>query len=80
MQSDWRSSWFMFQIRPSIKAFSTCPAGTECCDDWTIQSGHAVLHVALADGSVRAVNRGITDETWRRALLPRDGETLGGDW
>lgn len=80
MKSDWTSNTFLFQAKPSIVAFSSCPAGQECCDDWRGQSGHEVMNVVLADGSVRSVNTGISDVTWVRAMLPRDGQILGGDW
>jgi len=46
----------------------------------TVQSGHSGLNVALADGSVRVVNVGISPETWRGVMLPNDGSINGGDW
>jgi prepilin-type N-terminal cleavage/methylation domain-containing protein len=71
---------FMFQVRPLPRQPSTCPAGADCCDNWRAQTGHTAMNVALADGSVRTVARGISQTTWDHALLPRDGETLGSDW
>jgi hypothetical protein len=29
---------------------------------------------------VRVVSPGISQTTWTRALLPRDGQVLGNDW
>jgi len=71
---------FMFQIRPIPKPKTSCPAGRDCCDVMTVQSGHQGLTVALADGSVRSVNTGMDVETWRRLMQPRDGEVLPGEW
>ena len=45
----------------------------------TAQSGHTALNVALADGSVRGIASASLD-TWRRDLLPNDGETMDSDW
>jgi prepilin-type N-terminal cleavage/methylation domain-containing protein len=71
----------LFQTRPLPKPISQCPAGKECCDNWRAQSGHSYgMNVALADGSVRMVSRNISQDTWNRAMLPRDGLPLGNDW
>ena len=43
-------------------------------------AGEVGLSVAMADGSVRAVNRGMDPATWRRLMLPRDGEPITGEW
>jgi prepilin-type N-terminal cleavage/methylation domain-containing protein len=40
----------------------------------------AGILVGLADGSVRLVNATISPVTWRRALDPKDGQVMGGDW
>jgi prepilin-type N-terminal cleavage/methylation domain-containing protein/prepilin-type processing-associated H-X9-DG protein len=61
----------MFQDRPLPKD----------CDNWRAQSGHrGGMNVALADGSVRNVSPAISQATWTAALLPNDGQPLGGDW
>jgi hypothetical protein len=65
---------FLYQIRP------TTSNGPEGCNSLTAQSGHNVVNVALADGSVRGLGAGISLNTWRQAMLPRDGEPLGSDW
>ncbi len=70
----------MFQVRPLPLDYYHCPAGKECCDNWRTQTGHHAMNVTMADGSVRGVSGGISQETWDRALLPRDGLTLGSDW
>jgi Protein of unknown function (DUF1559)/Domain of unknown function (DUF4190) len=41
--------------------------------------GSGVLPVALADGSVRLLNR-VSDQTLRAAITPAGGEVMGGDW
>jgi len=70
---------FPYQIRPLIIP-SQCPAGKECCNSLTVQSGHNVLNIALADGSVRGLKAGISPATWQAALLPDDGQKPGSDW
>lgn len=71
---------FMFQIKPLARKPGSCPPGRECCNSLTAQTGHSSLNIALADGSVRTVNRDIGSETWYRAMQPRDGLPLGNDW
>jgi prepilin-type N-terminal cleavage/methylation domain-containing protein len=69
-----------FQIKPLPRPFSQCPAGAECCNSLTVQSGHASLTVAMADGSVRSVTDRVSTETWGRLMMPRDGQALEADW
>jgi Protein of unknown function (DUF1559) len=38
------------------------------------------MMVGLADGSVRLVNSGVSQQTWGRAVDPADGVPLGSDW
>jgi len=71
---------FSFQVKPVPQPVKTCPKGVDCCNVMTVQSGHSGLNVALADGSVRVVNVGISPETWRGVMLPNDGSINGGDW
>jgi prepilin-type N-terminal cleavage/methylation domain-containing protein len=71
---------FMYQIKPLPLAPGSCPAGADCCDSLTAQSGHSSLNVALADGSVRTLSAGMSPDTWRQVMLPRDGEAIGSDW
>jgi prepilin-type N-terminal cleavage/methylation domain-containing protein len=79
---DWHQNpnTLMFQLRPQANNAPQCPAGQECCDNWRAQTAHAAMNVALADGSVRSVHRGISQTTWDNALRPRDGNPLGSDW
>ncbi|HLW67999.1 MAG TPA: DUF1559 domain-containing protein [Gemmataceae bacterium] len=75
---------YMFQIRPKL---GICPT---CCDNWRGQTGHSVYQVAMADGSVKAISPGISNnenwttyaetKTWDRLMLPRDGQPLGDDY
>src|SRR5262249_51033544 len=71
---------FYFQIQPVPRSAASCPKGAECCDSLTVQTGHSALNVALADASVRSLTRGMSADTWRQALLPRDGEVMHADW
>ena len=41
---------------------------------------HAAMQTLLMDGSVRGVAPGIDPVTWRNAVLPDDGQVLGGNW
>lgn len=42
----------------------------------TVQSGHPVMNVALADGSVRSLRAGMDQGTWNKLMLPRDGQVI----
>jgi prepilin-type N-terminal cleavage/methylation domain-containing protein len=44
------------------------------------QSYHAVMNIALMDGSVRSISAGLSQQTWTYALNPSDGQLLGSDW
>jgi prepilin-type N-terminal cleavage/methylation domain-containing protein/prepilin-type processing-associated H-X9-DG protein len=64
---------FLFQVQPT-PYFGAC-------DPSRGQSSHSGgMNVALADGSVRFVNQGISATTWARACNPQDGNVLGSDW
>jgi type II secretory pathway pseudopilin PulG len=39
-----------------------------------------LVNVGLADGSVKLVNKKISQATWRNAMCPNDGNVLGSDW
>jgi prepilin-type N-terminal cleavage/methylation domain-containing protein len=71
---------YKFQVRPLPRRLAQCPAGQVCCDNWRAQTPHAAMNITLADGSVRTVALGISDDTWTNAMLPRDGNVLGTDW
>jgi prepilin-type N-terminal cleavage/methylation domain-containing protein len=70
----------MFQIQPIPKPFASCPAGATCCNSLTVQSGHATLTIAMADGSVRSVSNRISTTTWGNLMMPRDGNVIDQDW
>jgi prepilin-type N-terminal cleavage/methylation domain-containing protein len=44
------------------------------------QSYHAVMNIALMDGSVRNISSDLSQTTWTEALDPADGQVLGSDW
>ena len=71
---------YMFQVRPRPVARPSCPPGESCCNNWVAQTPHSAMNVCLADGSVRSLRGGLSQETWTRVLLPRDGMALGEDW
>jgi hypothetical protein len=38
------------------------------------------MNIAMMDGSVRTIARGLSQTTWTHSLDPADGQTLGPDW
>jgi prepilin-type N-terminal cleavage/methylation domain-containing protein len=70
----------MFQVRPLAKSVDDCPIGVQCCNNWAAQTGHAAMNVVMADGSVRSIGDGVSQQTWNAVLLPRDGLAIGADW
>jgi hypothetical protein len=69
-----------FQVQPQTLIHAQCPAGADCCNNWTAQTGHIVLNAAMADGSVKPVSGTVTTTTWSRAMVPNDGLPVGPDW
>jgi prepilin-type N-terminal cleavage/methylation domain-containing protein len=66
-----------FQVTPRQPA----SPGTVGCDANYAQAlTPAGLQVAMADGSVRTVSPSVSGLTWRYALIPDDGQSLGPDW
>ena len=61
-KSDPRSS--LFQVRPVPHRTNPCLPAT----------GHAAMHAAMADGSVRSLAGGIDRFTWWALVTPRGGE------
>lgn len=61
----------LFQLKPNPVA----------CNPALAQTGHSGgILVALADGSVRVVNTGVSSTTWWAAFTPAAGDLVGGDW
>ncbi len=50
------------------------------CNGGIASTGHEVLLVGMADGSVRAVSGSVSPITWWAAFTPAGGEILGNDW
>jgi len=83
-----------FQIQPlALKMTETYSNGTlqlpaadpkcktaDCCDSRHGQTPHSVYPVALVDGSVRTVTNAVSDDAWKRVMLPRDGLELDSTW
>jgi prepilin-type N-terminal cleavage/methylation domain-containing protein len=69
---------FMFQTQPLTK--SGCTAGQNCCERWLAQTPHTSMNVAFVDASVHSLNPGLSQDTWTRLLLPRDGLVIPNDW
>src|ERR1051325_7599137 len=62
------TEYIMFQERPAK------------CDPWRTQTPHDVMHVALADGSVRSGAPSICTQTWKYGVKARLGTVPGSDW
>jgi prepilin-type N-terminal cleavage/methylation domain-containing protein len=60
--------------------FQVAPLQAACNSDYPQSFSVNGIQVALADGSVRLVRTDISGLTWRAAILPADGQALGGDW
>jgi hypothetical protein len=61
----------LFQVQPS----------TDACSYRVASTAHSSgLQAALADGSVRTINRGISLATWQALQTPSDQDLLGPDW
>jgi hypothetical protein len=51
------------------------------CDPLRLQAFSAGgIQVLMVDGSVKAVSTSISQLTWAYAIMPDDGQVLGGDW
>jgi prepilin-type N-terminal cleavage/methylation domain-containing protein len=50
------------------------------CDPNVLASPHSVMLVGLGDGSVRAVQPGISVATWLAVCIPDSGAVVGSDW
>ncbi|HVS36313.1 MAG TPA: H-X9-DG-CTERM domain-containing protein, partial [Gemmataceae bacterium] len=60
-----------FQVAPRIAD----------CDPRLAQTPHpSGMLVALGDGSVRTLSRGMSPTTYWAAVTPAGGEVLGADW
>jgi prepilin-type N-terminal cleavage/methylation domain-containing protein len=60
--------------------FQVQPTASVCNPDYAQAFTVAGLQVGLVDGSCRMVSSGVSGLTWRNALIPNDGQTLGSDW
>lgn len=60
--------------------FQDSPHWFQTCDSRRAQTPHSgVMHVCLADGSVRSLNSSISDVTWQRLCDPRDALVIADD-
>jgi hypothetical protein len=64
----------MFQSQPCLGS------GPTCCNNYTVQSGHKSLNVALVDGSVRPLQQGMSLQTFFNAMQPNSNLRLADDW
>lgn len=60
--------------------FQVLPTKTGCNPNYAQTFYSSGILVAMADGSCRSVSPAVSGLTWRYALLPNDGNILGGDW
>jgi hypothetical protein len=73
-------NFFMFQFQPRILTVAQCPPGADCCNNWTVQTPHVVMNVAMGDASIKPVSSNIMATTWARAMNPNDRQANGPDW
>jgi prepilin-type N-terminal cleavage/methylation domain-containing protein len=60
--------------------FQLLPIPAVCISQYA-QTGHAGgMNVVLGDGSGRSISTSVSALTYRYAMQPNDGNTLGGDW
>jgi prepilin-type N-terminal cleavage/methylation domain-containing protein len=69
------NSW-MFQVRPDATPQKQC---VNCCCPFFAQTPHTAIQVAMADGSVRAIRQGISQQAWNYLMQPADGQSSGVD-
>jgi prepilin-type N-terminal cleavage/methylation domain-containing protein/prepilin-type processing-associated H-X9-DG protein len=67
-----------FQVQPANPTANSKSGGK--CDRRLASTPHAVMNVAMADGSVRAVSPSVSKTTWAAALTPYGRDLLGNDW
>jgi prepilin-type N-terminal cleavage/methylation domain-containing protein/prepilin-type processing-associated H-X9-DG protein len=70
---------YTFQVQPA-KPTRRFSAGGQCDKRLPSSPHSAGMNVALGDGSVRFLAAGISPTTWWSAVVPNDGNALGGDW
>jgi prepilin-type N-terminal cleavage/methylation domain-containing protein/prepilin-type processing-associated H-X9-DG protein len=75
-ESDWAPA-FNYS---SVAKFQAQPGQTLCSAALAQGIHPGGIQVAMADGSVRAVQNSITPQTWYWACTPAGGEVLGSDW
>jgi hypothetical protein len=78
MHAGFAISWFTWDTGPD-SIFQVQP-DPDRCDPTRASTPHRVMHVLLADGSVRALSPGISGQTWWAACTRNGGEVLGRDW
>lgn len=63
-------------FRPCLM-FQDSPRWFETCDSRRAQTPHpGLMHVGIADGSVRVLNSSMSDVAWQRLCDPQDGEVV----
>lgn len=69
-----------FQVRPKFRNPPDLNDPDECNPDLAQTPHSSGMLVALADGSVRTLSPGMSQETYWGAVTPNGGEVLGSDW
>jgi type II secretory pathway pseudopilin PulG len=72
--------WFGGTSRTAILKFQTAPPPTACNPEAASSASAGGVNVALADGSVRAMNPNMAQLTWQNAVLIDDGNVLDPDF
>lgn len=72
----------MYQIKPDNldSTGATTLENPNSCNNWTVQSRHAGMHVAMFDGTVKVLSAHLKPILWGQLLKPADSAPLGDDW
>ena len=70
-----------FQVRPIYDPVPANVDPNQVCMYYRAQTAHLTfINACLADGSVRAVDTGVSEATWLWALMPDDPRPVPEDW
>ncbi|HTU19137.1 MAG TPA: DUF1559 domain-containing protein [Gemmataceae bacterium] len=67
-------------LSPNIKPYFNIANPNSCPYQQPSSSHTGTLLVGLGDGSVRAINNGMSQPTFNAAMIPNEGLPLGSDW
>jgi hypothetical protein len=69
-----------FQVTPCPERGPGCPLNESCNVNLAQTAHEGAMPVALADGSIRRLAKGMSPRTYWGAVTPDGGEVFGDDW